>query len=272
MSLKGKSALVTGSTSGIGQAIAEAFAAQGCNVMLNGFGAAAAIETLRADMARKHGVRVEYNGADMRRPAEIADLVAGTKAAFGGVAILVNNAGIQYVAPIEQFPAEKWDAIIAINLSATFHAIHEALPKVAYVAAKHGIVGLTKVVGGGVRRHRRDLQRDLPRLGDDAAGPEADRGPRDRAGHPCRVRRRLDRPVEPLGDDPKDIMVLAPLGGEGATFGGIYGPAPHLARHRATNEAGGESARNPLSQPLPLSGARSMKESPSSTWCDEPVL
>ena len=171
MSLNGKSALVTGSTSGIGQAIAEAFAAQGCNVMLNGFGDAAAIETERAEMASKHGVRVGYNGADMSKPAEIADLVAKTNAAFGSVDILVNNAGIQYVAPIEQFPAERWDAIIAINLSATFHAIHEALPlmktakwgriiniasthglvasvhKVAYVAAKHGIIGLTKVVG-----------------------------------------------------------------------------------------------------------------------------
>ena len=139
--------------------------------MLNGFGDAAAIEKLREDMAKKYGVKVEYNGADMSKPAEIADLVAKTKAAFGSVDILVNNAGIQYVAPIEQFPAEKWDAIIAINLSATFHAIHAALPlmkaskwgrivniasthglvasaqKVAYVAAKHGIVGLTKVVG-----------------------------------------------------------------------------------------------------------------------------
>jgi 3-hydroxybutyrate dehydrogenase len=171
MSLRGKSALVTGSTSGIGQAIAEAFAAQGCNVMLNGFGDAAAIEALRADMAKKHGVKVEYNGADMSKPAEISDLVARTKAAFSAVDILVNNAGIQHVAPIEDFPAEKWDAIIAINLSATFHAIHKALPlmkankwgriiniasthglvasaqKVAYVAAKHGIIGLTKVVG-----------------------------------------------------------------------------------------------------------------------------
>ncbi len=171
MSLKGRSALVTGSTSGIGQAIAEAFAAAGCNVMLNGFGDAAAIEAQRADMAKKCGVKVEYNGADMSKPAEIADLVARTRAAFGGVDILVNNAGIQHVAPIEQFPAERWDAIIAINLSAAFHAIHEALPlmkaakwgriiniasthglvasvhKVAYVAAKHGIIGLTKVVG-----------------------------------------------------------------------------------------------------------------------------
>src|SRR5262245_50631059 len=111
MSLKGKSAIVTGSTSGIGQAIAEAFAAQGCNVMLNGFGDTAAIETLRADLARKCGVQVAYNGADMSKPAEIADLVAKTKAAFGSVDILVNNAGIQHVAPIEDFPPEKWDAI-----------------------------------------------------------------------------------------------------------------------------------------------------------------
>ena len=171
MSLKGKSALVTGSTSGIGQAIAEAFAAEGCNVMLNGFGDAAAIEKLRQDMAKKFGVKIAYNGADMSKPAEIADLVARTNAQFGSVDILVNNAGIQFVAPIEEFPAAKWDAIIAINLSATFHAIHAALPlmkarkwgrivniasthglvasahKVAYVAAKHGIIGMTKVVG-----------------------------------------------------------------------------------------------------------------------------
>jgi len=171
MSMKGKSAIVTGSTSGIGQAIAEAFAAQGCNVMLNGFGDAGAIEKQRQEMAKKRGVKVEYNGADMSKPPQITDLVAKTKAAFGTVDILVNNAGIQHVAPIEDFPPEKWDAIIAINLSATFHAIHAALPlmkaqkwgriiniasthglvasaqKVAYVAAKHGIVGLTKVVG-----------------------------------------------------------------------------------------------------------------------------
>lgn len=171
MSLKGKSALVTGSTSGIGQAIAEALAGAGCNVMLNGFGDAAAIEKLRQDTAKKFGVKVEYNGADMTKPAEIADLVARTNAAFGSVDILVNNAGIQFVAPVEKFPAERWDAIIAINLSSAFHAIHAALPlmkarkwgrivniasthglvaskeKVAYVAAKHGIVGMTKVVG-----------------------------------------------------------------------------------------------------------------------------
>ncbi len=170
-SLKGKTALVTGSTSGIGLAIAYAFAAEGCNVMLNGFGPADAIAGEKDDLVKKYGVKVEYNGADMSKPAEIAALIADTNAKFGSVDILVNNAGIQFVAPIEKFPTEKWDAIIAINLSATFHAIHEALPlmkakgwgriiniasthglvasaqKVAYVAAKHGIIGLTKVVG-----------------------------------------------------------------------------------------------------------------------------
>jgi len=171
MSLKGKVAVVTGSTSGIGQAVAGAFAAQGCHVMLNGFGDRAAIEKQRTELAQKCAVSVAYHGADMSKPAEIADLVAKAKASFGSIDILVNNAGIQHVAPIEDFPIEKWDAIIAINLSATFHAIHHALPvmkankwgriiniasthglvasahKVAYVAAKHGIVGLTKVVG-----------------------------------------------------------------------------------------------------------------------------
>jgi len=171
MSLKGKSAIVTGSTSGIGLAVAYAFAAEGCNVMLNGFGDSGAIAKEREGIAKQFGVKVEYNAADMSKPAEIADLVNKTKAAFGSVDILVNNAGIQFTAPIEDFPPEKWDAIIAINLSATFHAIHVALPimkaqkwgriiniasthglvasphKVAYVAAKHGIVGMTKVVG-----------------------------------------------------------------------------------------------------------------------------
>lgn len=171
MSLKGKAAVVTGSTSGIGQAIAMAFANAGCNVMLNGFGDAAAIEKQRLDMESKHGVKVAYHGADMTKPAQIADLIGKAESAFGGVDILVNNAGIQHVAPIDKFPADKWDAIIAINLSSAFHAIHAALPgmrqrkwgriinvasthglvasanKVAYVAAKHGIVGLTKVVG-----------------------------------------------------------------------------------------------------------------------------
>jgi 3-hydroxybutyrate dehydrogenase len=170
MSLKGKTALVTGSTSGIGLAIARAFAAEGCNVMLNGLGDAAAIGKLREEIAKQHGVKVEYHGADMTRPAEIAALVAETKSKLGSVDILVNNAGIQHVSRIENFPAEKWDAIIAINLTSSFHTIRAALPlmkaakwgriiniasthglvasgeKTAYVAAKHGLIGLTKSV------------------------------------------------------------------------------------------------------------------------------
>jgi 3-hydroxybutyrate dehydrogenase len=166
--LSGKSALVTGSTSGIGRAIATLFASEGANVMLNGFGEAAAIESLRAGLAKDHGVKVSYHGADMLKPAEIRDLVARAAADFGAVDILVNNAGIQHVASIDQFPEDKWDAIIAINLSSAFHATKAVLPgmkkrrsgriiniasahglvaspnKSAYVAAKHGIVGLTK--------------------------------------------------------------------------------------------------------------------------------
>jgi len=171
MSLKGKVALVTGSTSGIGLAIAEAFATEGCHLMLNGFGDAAAIEKIRSGIEAEKGVKAAYHPADMSKPAEIADLVATAGKTFGSVDILVNNAGIQYVAPVEEFPAEKWDAIIAINLSSSFHTIHAALPlmkkagwgriiniasthglvassqKIAYVAAKHGIIGLTKVMG-----------------------------------------------------------------------------------------------------------------------------
>ncbi len=167
--LKGKTALVTGSTSGIGQGIAEALAAEGANVVLNGFGKAAAIEALRREIAEKNGVTVTYDGADMSKPAEIARMVKDAEAAFGAVDILVNNAGIQYVSPIEEFPDERWDAVIAINLSSAFHTTKAALPamrgkgwgrviniasahglaasanKSAYVAAKHGIVGLTKV-------------------------------------------------------------------------------------------------------------------------------
>jgi 3-hydroxybutyrate dehydrogenase len=168
--LKGKTALVTGSTSGIGLAIATALAAEGADIVLNGFGEAAAIETVRSGLAAKYGVSVRYSGADMTKPAEIAAMIAEAEKGSGAVDILVNNAGIQYVAPIEEFPVEKWDQIIAINLSATFHAIRAALPnmkrkkwgriintasahalvaspfKVAYVAAKHGIAGITKTV------------------------------------------------------------------------------------------------------------------------------
>jgi 3-hydroxybutyrate dehydrogenase len=167
---KGKTVLVTGSTSGIGQGIAEAFAAQGANIVLNGLGNAVDIDALRARIAADHGVSVRYDGADMRKPAEIAAMISKAEDEFGAVDILVNNAGIQHVAPIEEFPAEKWDAIIAINLTASFHTIRHALPamkrrkwgriinlasahslvaspfKSAYVAAKHGLAGLTKTV------------------------------------------------------------------------------------------------------------------------------
>jgi 3-hydroxybutyrate dehydrogenase len=166
--LDGKTALVTGSTSGIGKGIAECFASAGANVVLNGLGDAAAIEALRADLEARHGVRVSYDAADMTRPAEIAAMVNNAVQRHGQVDILVNNAGIQHVAPVDEFPPEKWDAIIAINLTSAFHATRAALPgmkkarwgrviniasahglvaspfKSAYVAAKHGIVGFTK--------------------------------------------------------------------------------------------------------------------------------
>ncbi len=168
--LKGKSAVVTGSTSGIGLGIATALAAEGCALMLNGFGDAGLIEGLKRDLASKYGVKVGYSGADMSKPAEIRQMIADATRELGTVDILVNNAGIQHVAPVEDFPDDKWDAIIAINLSAAFHATKAVLPqmkrrrwgriiniasahglvasgqKAAYVAAKHGIVGLTKVV------------------------------------------------------------------------------------------------------------------------------
>ncbi len=168
--LKGKNAVVTGSTSGIGQAIAEALAARGVNVMLNGFGEADAIESLRRRIAADHGVTVAYQAADMRRPDEIATMISAAESTLGGVDILVNNAGIQFVSPVESFPPEKWEEIIAINLVALFHTIRHALPgmksrgwgriiniasahslvaspfKSAYVAAKHGVAGLTKTV------------------------------------------------------------------------------------------------------------------------------
>ena len=168
-SLSGKVALVTGSTSGIGLGIARCLGEQGADLMLNGFGEAEAVEALRAELARDLGVRVEHNGADLSQPAQVAELVRRTEAALGGLDILVNNAGIQHTAEIKDFPAERWDAILAINLSAAFHAMQAAIPgmtgkgwgrivniasahglvgsaqKSAYVAAKHGLVGLTKV-------------------------------------------------------------------------------------------------------------------------------
>ena len=168
--LTGKTAVITGSTSGIGRGIAEQLAAQGCDIVLNGFGEAAEIEALRGGLAETAGVAVTYSDADMNRPEQIATMIAGAEARFGALDILVNNAGIQHVAAIEDFPPEAWDRVIAINLSASFHSIRAALPgmkargwgrivniasvhglvasvrKAAYVAAKHGLVGLTKVV------------------------------------------------------------------------------------------------------------------------------
>ena len=171
--LKGKTALVTGSTSGIGLGIAKALAAQGANIVLNGFGDVEGPKAEIAALGKSLGVQVAYHGADMSKPAEIEDMMKFAATQFGSVDILVNNAGIQHVARIENFPIEKWDAILAINLSSAFHATRLALPamqaanggkgwgriinvasahglvgspeKSAYVAAKHGIVGLTKV-------------------------------------------------------------------------------------------------------------------------------
>jgi 3-hydroxybutyrate dehydrogenase len=168
--LNGKAAVVTGSTSGIGLAIARALANAGANVALNGFGDAAEIEKLRAGIEKEFKVKATYVNADMSKPAEIAAMIKSAAQTLGSVDILVANAGIQHVAPIEEFPVEKWDAIIAINLSSAFHAIRAAVPgmkakkwgrivctasahslvaspfKAAYITAKHGLAGLTKTV------------------------------------------------------------------------------------------------------------------------------
>jgi 3-hydroxybutyrate dehydrogenase len=177
MSLSPRTAVVTGSTSGIGLAIARALAREGANVVINGFGASEEIERERAHIAAEFGVETRYSPADMTRPGEIAAMIAEAEAAFGSVDILVNNAGVQFVAPVEDFPTEKWDQIIAINLSAAFHAMRAAVPgmkargwgriistasahskvaspfKSAYVAAKHGLDGLTKTVALEVAAH-----------------------------------------------------------------------------------------------------------------------
>jgi 3-hydroxybutyrate dehydrogenase len=169
MSLTGKVALVTGSTSGIGLGIAGKLAEAGADVMLNGFCRPGEQEKLAASLASQHGVRVSYHGADLRHPAQVAAMVEHTESEFGALDILINNAGIQHTANIEEFPPEKWDEILAVNLSAVFHAIKVVIPrmkargwgrivniasvhglvgspqKCAYVAAKHGLVGLTKV-------------------------------------------------------------------------------------------------------------------------------
>jgi 3-hydroxybutyrate dehydrogenase len=167
--LTGKTALITGSTSGLGKAIAEALAGAGCNVMLNGFGKPAEIEALQQELASAHKIKTGYHGADLSQPAEIRELMARTTEQFGTVDILVNNAGFQFVAPLEDFPEEKWNGMLAVNLSAAFHTTKAALPamrahkwgriiniasahglvgspfKSAYVATKHGLVGLSKV-------------------------------------------------------------------------------------------------------------------------------
>ena len=166
--LKGKTALVTGSTSGIGLGIARSLAAAGANIVVNGFGDNAEINALRTAMEQEFGIQTSYSNADMSKPEQIASMMEEAAQQFGGIDILVNNAGIQYVANIEDFPVEKWDAIIAINLTSAFHTTRLALPgmkaknwgriinlasvhglvasaqKSAYVAAKHGLVGFTK--------------------------------------------------------------------------------------------------------------------------------
>jgi 3-hydroxybutyrate dehydrogenase len=170
--LKNKSAIITGSTGGIGLGIAKALAASGCNIMLDGLdnGADANVQNLKKEISSTYGVRCEYSCADISKPEEVSRMVAETKSAFGKVDILVNNAGVQFTAPVEEFPIEKWNQIISINLSASFYSIREVLPgmqangfgriiniasahglvasktKAAYVAAKHGLLGLTKVV------------------------------------------------------------------------------------------------------------------------------
>ncbi len=168
--LKGKSVVITGSTSGIGLGMARAFAADGANVMLNGLGDAAGIEELRAGIEADFKVNAVYSPADMTRQAEITDMIAQAQRELGNVDVLINNAGIQHVAPVDEFPPDKWDQIIAINLTSAFHTTRTALPlmkangwgriiniasahgliaspfKAAYIAAKHGIVGLTKTV------------------------------------------------------------------------------------------------------------------------------
>jgi len=170
MKLNGKTAIVTGSTSGIGLGIARALGSAGANLLLNGFGDAAQIEALRAGLAKEFGVKVAYSGADMSKPDQVRAMVKAAVEQLGSADILVNNAGIQHTAPVETFPPDRWDAVIAINLSSAFHAIQAALPgmkarnwgrivniasvhglvasteKAAYVAAKHGMLGLTKVV------------------------------------------------------------------------------------------------------------------------------
>ena len=175
--LKGQVAIVTGSTSGIGLGLAEALAQHGVNVVLNGLGDREAIEATRAGMSARNGVEVLYHDADMTQPHRIADMVTSTRSAFGRLDILINNAGVQHVAPVEDFPADWWDRIIAINLTSAFHATKAAIPpmkaagrgrivniasahglvaspfKSAYVAAKHGVIGFTKAAALELAQH-----------------------------------------------------------------------------------------------------------------------
>jgi len=177
MPLKGRNAVVTGSTSGIGLAYARALAAEGANIVINGFGDAAVIEKERAGIEAEFGVKAAYSPADMTKPDEIAQMIAFGEKTFGSVDILINNAGVQFVSPIEDFPVEKWNQIIAINLSSAFHAMRAAIPgmkarkwgriistasahslvaspfKAAYVTAKHGLLGLTKTAALEVATH-----------------------------------------------------------------------------------------------------------------------
>ncbi len=209
--LEGKVALITGSTSGIGLGIARALAGEGAAVVLNGFGKPQEIAASQDGIRSDFGVKVAYSGADMSNPASIAEMIETALADFGQIDILVNNAGIQHVAPLQEFPTAKWDAILAINLSSAFHTTRLALPsmlankygrivniasahglvaspfKSAYVAAKHGMLGLTKVTALEAAEVRHHLQRHLPRLCLYAAGRSADRGPGEKPRHSPRT-------------------------------------------------------------------------------------
>ena len=205
--LHGKTALVTGSTSGIGLGIARALARDGANVILNGFGDAKEIDALKDSIASEHAVEVRHDGADLSKQDQIESMMARALGEFGAVDILVNNAGIQFVSPIDEFPVDKWNAVIAINLTASFHTVRLALPamkarkwgrviniasahalvaspfKSAYVAAKHGIAGLTKTVALEVAEHGHHHECDLPRLRVDATRSKADSRYRQGARH-----------------------------------------------------------------------------------------